>query len=406
METTPHPVPPAPRSFLRIEGGVRHYDWGERQSDGRIPAIADLLGEKAGDKPWAELWLGAHPSLPSQAALADGRTMPLTEMFQADAGAWLGKRFAAAGTLPFLLKVLACSHPLSIQSHPDAATAARLHAAHPELYPDANDKAELILALTPFEALDGFRTAEEVRGELERHAALRPWLKVWQNGADATNLRGCCAALFAWEEAEMRAALAELAEAVGDGGSDSDRLFLRLLSEHPGDRGTLFAYVLCHVRLAPGEGLFLAPNTPHAYLHGVGLECMSNSDNVIRAGLTPKAVDVPTLLATVDFSRHGAMPLPRHERAAGAGRISRYTPPTPNFEVSLLRDAALHLRAEEAVPGVALVLEGTALVRDAAGERPAPRGSAWFRAASLAEGEIAPSADGCLLAWAAPRRVP
>ncbi len=395
--------------FYRLNGGVQHYAWGESAVDGPVPYIAQLLGQEAGDAPWAELWLGAHPTLPSTLENngADGTAAVTLAQAIAQGGAqWLGQGTYDANAehaLPFLLKILACSRPLSIQSHPDEPTAIRLHQEHPELYPDAHDKAEIIIAVKPFQAMAGFRKIEEVVATMESLESCHNWLKLWQNGADGTSLRGACQVLFDVEAVRMAALLSEVEREIRSAGhvaTPAESLFLRLIEHYPGDRGTLFAFLLNYIQLQPGEALYLEPNTPHAYLNGVGVECMTNSDNVIRAGLTPKAIDVPTLFETVNFQRTGMELMPIVESNADYGFVREYVPPTKNFRLTILEDAELRLCEVSDSIGIFVVLEGEALLTTPQGEVVAPAGSAWVRPAALKDGAIEPTMPGTKVVWA------
>ena len=396
--------------FYRLKGGVRHYAWGEKAEDGKTPYLAGLLGVASGTEPWAEWWLGTHPGLPSTILLPEDGSEPLLETCLAEAPAkWLGKACAdSVGHLPFLLKVLTCSRPLSIQSHPDAKTAARLHAERPEMYPDANDKTEIIIALKPFEAMAGFRPLAQVLHDLQRIHSLAPWLQRWKDTKpDAlASLKGACSALFAFSATEQQDLLnATKAELTTPGHlvNDAEALFLKLLEENPGDIGTLFAFLLNHWHLSPGEACFLPPNSPHAYLKGVGVECMSNSDNVIRAGLTPKAIDVPTLLATLNFQRSGVQLLNEEPiDTPQGGTMADYAPPTKNFRLRFLKGGDWPLENFGDSLSMLLILDGEWELRGKSATEAATRGSAWIRPAALTEGTLVAKSPEATLVLASP----
>ncbi len=395
-------------AFFPLFGGVRHYAWGESAAEGKTPYIAKLLGQDAGSEPWAELWLGVHPSLPSEVLVA-GKRQPLGDAIATQPVAWLGSAAAAALNPPqlsFLFKVLACSHPLSIQSHPDAAAAQVLHATKPQLYPDANDKTEIMIALEPFEALAGFRNLAMIRRDLSEIHAFAPLLEAWRNGADSANLKGLCAALFALADEPRKAMLAAALDEVTGAGrpaNPAEALFVKLSSEYPGDRGTFFAFLLNQITLHPGQALFLAPNTPHAYQRGAGIECMTNSDNVIRAGLTPKAVDVETLMTTLNFQDEGAMLLEPVRTDHDRGTVERYVLPTPKFQLAFFRDAPCQVEDLGDAIGVFLVVSGrVALTVDGQPQTEAGQGTAWVRPAALRHAAVTPLEPGTLVAWAMP----
>ena len=250
----------------RITGVVQHYDWGD------LAAIPDLLGVENDGQPWAELWFGTHPGGPSRSddgALAD-----------------------LSGELPYLLKVLAASEPLSIQTHPttDQAVAgfAREEAAgiardaSQRIYRDTSAKPELLCALTPFEAVCGFKPFDTTVAWLAGEG--------WDELAER---------LSAGPEAFVRWALTEGPHRLPDGAPGWAQ---RIASRHPGDGGVLVALLLNHVILQPGEAIYLDAGNLHAYLLGTGVEVMASSDNVVRGALTNKHVDVDELLAVVDFT--------------------------------------------------------------------------------------------------------
>ncbi len=264
----------------KLQCPVKHYPWGERASDGETPLIPRLLHLPAEQKPWAELWIGAHPS--DSAVLSDGKTM----------AQYLAENNK---TLPFLLKILCCARPLSIQSHPDKQTAERLHREYPKDFPDANHKPEVLLALSDFRMMAGFRSPLEIDSELASH----PSLMAWRLGGGS--LKKLCQSLFSLPDTILAKMQEDLLREIAGSRRPSDLLFRELSELYPGDAGCFFAYLLNVMTLSAGEAVFLPANTPHAYLHGEGIECMANSDNVIRAGLTSKKIHTELLMDTLRF---------------------------------------------------------------------------------------------------------
>jgi mannose-6-phosphate isomerase len=338
-----------------LDGVLRHYDWGSRT------AIPQLLGVAPDGRPAAELWFGAHPDDPS-AVPTQGVT--LDALIDADPVAALGApsidRFGPR--LPFLLKVLAADKALSIQVHPTIAQAqagfAREDAAgiprdapHRN-YRDPNHKPELICALTPFDALCGFRPVAATR-------ALLAGLDVPELAFVADLLRGpdplraaFTALLTHPEPAPLVAALARRAAGASHGPLGAARI---AAADFPGDVGTVLTLLLNDVRLEPGEAIYLGAGTVHAYLRGTGVEIMANSDNVLRCGLTPKHVDVPELLKITDFSE---LARPRWPAVGGAFDV-----PVPDFRltrVAVDEPTGLHDAGAEIV----LCTEGTLRVGD------------------------------------------
>jgi mannose-6-phosphate isomerase len=262
-----------------LDNPIRDYAWGSRS------VIARMQGRPVpSGGPEAELWIGAHPAAPS--ALADGAG--LSDLIAASPSEWLGsaavQRFGPR--LPYLLKVLAADAPLSLQAHPDAARArSRFDAGDPN-YVDPYHKPELLVALTPFEALCGFRdparsAAVFAAMDLSDVATL---LRV---GDLRSAVRMLLAGSFSIRPPAGFAADAALVQ--------------RLSTAFPGDPGVLVALLLNPVTLAPGEAVWMPAGNLHAYLRGAGVEVMAASDNVLRGGLTSKRVDVGELLEVLRY---------------------------------------------------------------------------------------------------------
>lgn len=274
----------------------------------------------------AQLWMGTHPSNPSK-DLTTGRT--LLDLVQ-DNQALLAHSVAARyhNKLPFLFKVLSVQKALSIQAHPNKKLAEQLHAKDPKNYPDDNHKPEMAIAITPFEGLCGFRPLAEIAHFLDAIPALRQLVgeeaakefidTVNSEEAEADNkkaLQKAFAALMSSSEADVEAAsktLVEDAESSGSnfagGGVESTKgsvlaeLVTRLHGQFGHDYGLFVLFFLNFVTLEPGEALFLRADDIHAYVSGDIIECMASSDNVIRAGLTPKFKDVDTLVTNLTYN--------------------------------------------------------------------------------------------------------
>ncbi|MFE3329550.1 mannose-6-phosphate isomerase, class I [Streptomyces sp. NPDC059176] len=287
----------------RLSNTVRPYAWGS------TTLIPELLGTAPTGEPQAEMWMGAHPGAPSQTergALNDVIAAdPVRELGQATVNAF-GPR------LPFLLKLIAAGAPLSLQVHPDRAQAQSGFAAEERAgiplsaphrnYKDDNHKPELICALTPFDGLCGFRPPVEAADFIAALDvdSLKPYVDLLHAHPEDAALREVLTAVLSADREEMAATVAEAA-------ASAERLggpfapFGSLAHHFPGDPGVIAAMLLNRIRLQPGEAVFLGAGVPHAYLSGLGVEIMANSDNVLRCGLTPKHVDVPELLRVVRF---------------------------------------------------------------------------------------------------------
>lgn len=291
----------------RLTNTIRPYAWGS------TTAIPALLGVEPTGEPQAEMWMGAHPGAPSRLDRGAGETT-LSAVIAADPEGELGPAAVAkfGPSLPFLLKVLAAGAPLSVQVHPDLAQAKAgfedeerrgvpIDAGHRN-YKDANHKPELICALTPFDGLCGFRPPTEAADLLEGLGvdSLKPYVDLLRAHPEEAALREVLTAVLGADRAEMAHTVAETAAAAERLGGPYAP-YAGLVHDYPGDPGVIAAMLLNHVRLQPGEAMFLGAGIPHAYLDGLGVEIMANSDNVLRCGLTPKHVDVPELLKVVVF---------------------------------------------------------------------------------------------------------
>ncbi len=381
------------RTLALLRNPIRPYAWGSRT------ALAAFMGRPGPTpEPEAELWMGAHPSAPSE-VLHAGRWRSLLDVIRESPEEVLGPgvfaRFGAA--LPFLFKVLAVAKPLSIQAHPDAAQAragfARENAAGIPIeapgrsYRDPNPKPELVCALGEFRALKGFRSVLEVVELFETLAVaeLEPALDALRADPPPEGLRAFVAGLLALDgEVKRRAISAALAAArEHETAHAAFRLLPEIAHHHPEDAGVLATLLLQPVTLRPGEALFLQPRELHCHLSGLAVELMANSDNVLRGGLTRKHVDRDELMRTLDFRSGDASPL--HPQVAGS--LERYRTPAAEFELSALRiegHAPLLPEGARPVGSILLCAAGELAVRDShAAELRLRRGdSALFPAAA------------------------
>ncbi|WP_431783430.1 mannose-6-phosphate isomerase, class I [Streptomyces chumphonensis] len=328
----------------RLVNTVRPYAWGS------TTAIPELLGEEPTGEPQAELWMGAHPGAPSRVDRGDG-PRSLADVIAADPSGELGAPCVEAfgPRLPFLFKVLAAAVPLSLQVHPDRRQAEAGYAAEEAAgipvdaphrnYKDPHHKPELLCALSAFEGFCGFRRAEESADILAALDVdgLKPYVDLLHARPEADALREVFTALLTADRAEITAtvsAAAPAAERLGAEGGPHAAAYAaaaRAAHHHPGDPGFLAVLLLHHVRLQPGEALYLGAGVPHVYLSGLGVELMANSDNVLRCGFTPKHVDVPELLRIVRFQSADPAVL-RPE--AGDDEAEVYSTPTDEFQLS------------------------------------------------------------------------
>ena len=283
----------------RLEGVIKHYAWGSRH------VLAELQGRPTPSaEPEAELWLGAHPNGPSLVQVGEGWS-PLDEQIREDPEYWLGPELLArhGPRLPFLMKVLAVEQPLSLQAHPDAQRAALVFEQDQHLpieqrrYTDPYAKPELVCALTRFEALCGVRPVGEIRTWLA-DAGLPDLIRDDPGDRGAVAVRDFLARWLRAPEAERKQQIARLLDAAKQR-ADADpisRRILALAAHWPGDAGLIAPVLLHEIALEPGEALFLPAGVLHCYLSGAAIEVMAASDNVVRAGLTNKAIHVDEVL--------------------------------------------------------------------------------------------------------------
>lgn len=393
--------------LVRIEGATRPYAWG---SPTLIPGF---LGRPADGGPVAELWFGAHPE--AQATVRscgrDDETPPrpdastpttLGDHIAGEPDATLGPDVVAryGEHLPYLLKLIAPAHALSLQVHPDLERAARRFAeedaagiprdAYERSYRDRNHKPEMVYALTQFEAVCGFRAP---RRALEVVAGLGTEVTEWMGEAlrrspSSDGVRLVVERLLHADtrpgpdqvDAVARACALRLAE----GRSPSprvDRIVGQLAGEHPGDPGVVVALLLNPVTLLPGEAMFVPAGAVHAYLSGFAVEIMASSDNVLRAGLTTKHVNVPEVLEALDYV---AAPPVRIAPETVSESVGVYYAPVDDFELAVV---TVDGTAPAVVPGrgprVLLAVEGAVTVRADGTTAELAQGEAVFVAGGL-----------------------
>ena len=350
----------------QLQNTVRHYPWGSRT------VIPELLGEASpAERPYAELWMGAHPDAPSVLSTGTPLDKAIEERPHELLGAEVQERFGTR--LPFLMKVLAAEQPLSLQAHPtteqaEAGFAAEEAAGVPHDSPtrtfkDPFHKPELLLALTTFEALCGFRPVEESLHCLAKlHVPeLKPTIAALARGG----LRAAIPQLIALS-AEHRADLVSaVAEAAAGFVAAHDPEFINtyrwaasLAETYPADPGVVISLMCNHLKLAPGEAVFLPAGNLHAYLSGAGVEVMAGSDNVLRGGLTAKHVDLAALIEVLDFS-DGRVPV--LHPVLGPGGL-RYPVPVDDFDLTRVQLDGHSGSLLTSGPQVLLCTEGTAVL--------------------------------------------
>jgi len=397
--------------LLAMKCQVKTYAWGKTGSDSLVAELAaeglDEL-EVQERTPYAELWMGTHPSGPSMIMLTSPWKMvtPLSEWIKlnpylrgprprgssGDVEAKITRTKSMlkldASSLPFLFKILSVRTALSIQAHPDKILAARLHRESPDHYKDDNHKPEMAVAITPFEALCSFQPAysilcncratpelvtvigEKVVSDLddaiEHRAVDDNAVKLALKGLFG-NLMSAPAPLVAQQLTALIRRIESTNEILR---APVDVLAMRLYAQYEGDVGVFCVYLLNYLVLKPGEALYLGANEPHAYISGDCAEIMATSDNVVRAGLTPKWKDVSTLinmLTYVDGSPHIVKPT----QPDGEAHIWRYSPPVDEFALDRVQMREGDQATLTSLKGLAIliVVKGSVLVEQIAGQR-------------------------------------
>lgn len=380
---------------------LQSYPWGSRTHLARITGA-----DAPTSKPWAELWFGAH-ALASATVAGE----PLDQLIAKDPAAALGPDSQAdGGKLPFLLKLLAADEPLSLQAHPTLAEAQEGFAnenaqgipatAHFRNYRDDNHKPELIVALTEFDALAGFRPVARTR-ELFAQLAV-PELDHYMGLLDAADDESGLRALFTTWLTLPQDVLDELVEAVAGKcasfASDDEEFALvaqttcDLARKYPGDPGVLGSMLLNRLRLQPGEAIFLGAGQLHAYLSGMGVEIMANSDNVLRGGLTSKHVDVVELLRVLSFK---PLPSPVLQAHRGDDGWNYYDAPVREFRLcSRELEPGQRVSLDEGSATIVLLTKGSATLQHGDTQVEVPCGhAAWVPAVDTAETDIVAGAE-------------
>ncbi|GAA5895667.1 mannose-6-phosphate isomerase PMI40 [Sporobolomyces salmoneus] len=302
--------------------GAQSYDWGKLGKDGsKVSHFAQGLPkfEYDAEKPYAELWMGTHPSCPST-LLKSGQDL---KKYLSEHPELLGEKVVDkfGQDLPFLFKVLAIRKALSIQAHPDKELAKRLHEEKPDVYKDPNHKPEMAVALTDFSGFCGFRPPSQIASFLSSvpefstvigSSASSSFTSKFSSSSSPSEedkkqgLQEMFSALMKADDELVKSQVEKLLSRLSGGvegiEKEEKELIETLNKDFPGDVGIFCTFVLNIVRLKPGEAVFLKANEPHAYLDGDIMECMATSDNVVRAGLTPKLRDVPTLTTMLTYT--------------------------------------------------------------------------------------------------------
>uniref|UniRef100_A0A1I8M7R0 mannose-6-phosphate isomerase n=1 Tax=Musca domestica TaxID=7370 RepID=A0A1I8M7R0_MUSDO len=344
---------------MELVGNIKNYEWGKLGKQSQVAKLAKANNDNFAvneEAPYAELWMGTHCSGPS---------------LLKSTGTELGRVYEQP--LPYLLKVLSIRKALSIQVHPNKDEAKHLHRERPDIYKDPNHKPELAIALTPFTALCGFRPYEEIYQFCQELPALKKLLggddiiENLRNGKHS-DLKKCYQALMTADSSVIAACIDDIANnymTILEKYHLHD-IFKTINADFPDDVGVLSLFFVNLIHLQPGESIYLGANEIHAYLSGDCIECMACSDNVIRAGLTPKYKDVQQLLTSLNYTGSAAetrlfKPTILDEN------VKIFAPPVEDFavvDVNLpeTQSSSYSLKLPQH-PGILLVLSGSRILQ-------------------------------------------
>ena len=314
---------------------IQNYAWGMRNEDAFIARLLNI--DPPQDEPFAELWIGTHSNGPSQLIDPHRGPVDLGDWIAEDPENRLSLNRAARFTekLPYLFKVLSAGQMLSIQTHPNKAQAEKLHVNDPAHYPDDNHKPELAIAIDALDALVGFISEREFQALLNSTPELRQLLRPTSTTVQLKD--AVLELLELWENSpqELKSSVKQLCERIASQTHHSATEALLLQQSRiygTEDIGLFFILLLNRVHLEAGEAVFLGPGISHAYLKGNIIECMANSDNVVRLGLTGKYTDPTALREVLDFR-----PDPKiRVQAETDGCLTHYPTPSSEFRVKSL----------------------------------------------------------------------
>ncbi|CAB4400904.1 unnamed protein product [Rhizophagus irregularis] len=372
-------------AVYKLKCAVQNYDWGKIGSESKVAQFAQISKdfEIQLDKPYAELWMGTHPNGPS--VLAEQSSISLKEKIESNPSELLTSEISKIykNDLPFLFKVLSVRIALSIQAHPDKKLGKELFEKFPKIYKDPNHKPEMAIAITEFEALFGFRPLEEIKSLLNEYPEFTEligneisshFLQI-VNGREVSQLtedielnksalRELFTKVMTTNELSVSQQVDKLIKRLKSNNHSPlvkgsvPELLIRLNDQFPGDVGIFCVLLLNYIKLDPGQAIFLGANEPHAYLSGDIVECMAASDNVIRAGLTPKFKDVNVLTDMLTY-RYGSAesrllaPIPYNNNKLTV----LYDPPIEEFSVSMTQINSLDKKEVfDGIPGPSVII--------------------------------------------------
>ncbi|MFN3603547.1 MAG: mannose-6-phosphate isomerase, class I [Leptonema sp. (in: bacteria)] len=348
--------------YYKIIPTIQSYPWGNSTENGYIKNFIKkkykfLLGEKS----FAELWMGAHKKSPSLVFYEESKEKDsLNSLISKNSEHFLGKDSLENFNkkLPFLFKILDIEKPLSIQAHPDKSLAKILHKRNPEWYPDENHKPELAICLKDFQALIGFRTQKELI-EIYKNTPIKNFIEISHSNHFVKEIYQKIMLLQSEQIEALTESFIDFLKINTIEKFRDDWFFVLLNLNGKKDPGIFGIYLLNYLELQPDEGIFIKPHTIHAYLKGAVLECMADSDNVVRGGLTTKPKDIEVLLTMLDYDIEN---IPIYKPTLSTEGYYYYDIPVQDFKVLLLHHPKyefLNKIVLKEFPQILLILEGS-----------------------------------------------
>lgn len=361
-----------PKPYL-LYNKIQNYVWGTKGKDAFIPKLLGINAEE--NVPYAELWIGSHPKAPSE-VLIDNKRIPLNELIKNFPVEILGKKNAERfnNSLPFLLKVLSADEPLSIQAHPSKQEAKILHARDPINYPDENHKPEIAIVLDELTALVGFKKISDVKNIIKNYTGFKKYInhevytKILESQPhsdldEKEKLKAFYSSIIKDAEKNrdnftllINSIKKEIEHIDRPDKKEFENLFLKMFEKYGYDIGLISILFFNLIKLSKGEALYTPAGMPHAYISGNIVECMANSDNVIRAGLTSKFKDINTLLELIDYTPGE----PELVKVEPNNNLKHYITPADEFDVKLFNMKAGSVYEQLSnKPIVFLIMEGS-----------------------------------------------
>ena len=346
----------------RLIGKIQHYEWGTKNEDAFIPKFLGI--EAKVDLPYAEYWIGIHQKAPAD-IIIDNKKYSLIEVINKFSVEILGKRVAQKfdNKIPFLLKILSISKALSIQAHPNKRLAEELNSIDNENYPDNNHKPEIALVIDFLNAIVGLKELVQIKSELVKYPEIFSLLEKElivkiENDSSGSNdelIKELYSQILNAPYTKLKECILDLVEKFRTKNylEKNEEQFLTEFDNYGVDVGLISILLLNFISLKSGDAIFTDAGVPHAYLNGNIIECMANSDNVVRAGLTPKYRDVQTLTKMLKISSEKTF-----VKTTESEEKIVYQTPAEEFELSRLKlTAPLKFNNNDEMK-IILVLEG------------------------------------------------